>query len=118
MTTDGYGFVPHAGGELLSELANWLELTAGLSNAMAGCGSVRKSWLGCGRVTHRGGHCWRCALSFGQGDGTCAEQAARPGRVMLDGVRVIDEIVSVERRMIPVRSWVQAPGSGRLRDAT
>ena len=103
VTTDGHGLVSHAGVGLLSELADRSGLTAGLSHAMADCG-IRWHTHDPGVVmTH-------LAVAVADGADCLSDMAMVGAQAKLFGPvasrptawRVIDKILSIEQRTIPV----------------
>ena len=103
MTTDGHGLVSHAGVGLLSELADRSGLTAGLSRAMADCG-IRWHTHDPGVVVAHlavaiadGADCLSDIAMIGAQTKLFGPVASRP-----TAWRVVDKIMSVEQRTIPV----------------
>ena len=103
VTTDGHGLVSHAGVGLLSELADRSGLTAGLSEAMADCGIRWHTHDPGVVVTHLavaiadGADCLSDIAMIGAQSKLFGPVASRP-----TAWRVIDKIMSVEQRTIPV----------------
>ena len=124
VTTDGHGLVSHAGVGLLSELADRSGLTAGLSRAMAGCG-IRWHTHDPGVVVAH------LAVAIADGADCLSDIAMVRAQSKLFGPvasrptawRVVDKIVSVQQRTIPVavtaaRAMVWAAANVDLKQVT